>query len=447
MMNNRLGGQPEDRSVITVLLVDDIPETRENIRKLLAFEEDEFQVIGSVGTGREALQMAHELHPDIVIMDINMPDMDGLQATNEITKTLPGTGVIMMSVQTDQNYLKKAMQAGARSFLYKPVDPDELYSTIRMVYKQMEAARRSQRIVDVPIESSRKLTSLQTTDGSVRAGHVIVVYSPSGGAGCTTIATNLASGLMKKNIKVLLVDADLQFGDVGVFLKLSSQTTLVDVVAKVDDLDTDFFDTIAATHESGLRVLLGPQRPEFAADITDPSAIARVIEKVAVGYDFIVVDTSRHFDEALISLMDMATKIVLVATPTLAHVKNTRFVLDLFEKLGYPPEKITFVLNRVEDEKARNRVTVPTDTIERYLKRKVDAKLPNNEAVVLSAVNKGVPAIALARDRSKAQSPVREMIDFSEKLFSELMDGSTETAPAEDANKKKSGLSLRIGRG
>lgn len=446
-MNNRLGGQPESRSVITVLLVDDIPETRENIRKLLAFEEDEFQVIGSVGTGREALQMAHELNPDIIIMDINMPDMDGLQATNEITKTLPGTGVIMMSVQTDSNYLKKAMQAGARYFLGKPVDPDELYSTIRMVYNQMEAARRSQRIADVPIESSRKLSSLQAADGSVRAGHVIVVYSPSGGAGCTTLATNLASGLMKKNIKVLLIDADLQFGDVGVFLKLSSETTLVDVVAKVDDLDTDFFDTLAATHESGLRVLLGPQRPEFATDITNPSAIARVIEKVAAGYDFIVVDTSRYFDEALISLMDMATKIVLVATPTLAHVKNTRFVLDLFERLSYPPEKVALVLNRVEDEKARNRVTVPTETIERYLRRKVDAKLPNNEAVVLSAVNKGVPAIALARDRSKAPSPVREMIDFSEQLFNELMAGPSETAPAEDANKKKSGLNLRIGRG
>ncbi|MCS7071782.1 MAG: AAA family ATPase, partial [Anaerolinea sp.] len=266
-----------------------------------------------------------------------------------------------------------------------------------------------------------------------------------------TIATNLASGLMKKNIKVLLIDADLQFGDVGVFLKLSANTTLVEVVAKVDDLDTEFFDSLVATHESGLRVLLGPQRPELAADITDPTSVARVIEKIAASYDFIVVDTSRYFDETLISLTDMATKIVLVATPTLAHVKNARFVLDLFDKLNYPPEKIALVLNRVDDEKARNRVTVPIDTIERYLRRKVDAKLPNNEAVVLNAVNKGVPAIALARDRSKAPSPVREMIDFSEQLFSELMTDSAATTPSQaqdaNANKKKSGLSLRLGRG
>lgn len=446
-MNNRLGGQSENRSIITILLVDDIPETRENIKKLLAFEEEEFQVVGSVGTGREALKLAHELNPDIIIMDINMPDMDGLQATNEITKALPATGVIMMSVQTDSNYLKKAMQAGARYFLGKPVDPDELYGTIRMVYGQMEAARRTRRIInDAPVESSRKLTSLQSDDGTSRAGHVIVVYSPSGGAGCTTIATNLASGLMKKNIKVLLIDADLQFGDVGVFLKLQSETTLVDVVAKVDDLDTDFFDTLVTTHESGLRVLLGPQRPEFAEEITDPTAIARVIDKITSNYDFIVVDTSRRLDEGLLSLTDLATKIVLVSTPTLAHVKNARFVLDLFEKLGYPSEKTVFVLNRTEDEKARNRVTVPTETIERYIRRKVDAKLPTNEAVVLSAVNKGVPAIALARDRNKAPSPVREMIDLSELLFSQLMTPAEEAASAEDPNKKKSGLSLRLSR-
>ena len=124
-----------------MLIVDDIPETRENIKKLLAFE-DEFRVVGSVGTGREALRSTLETRPDIVIMDINMPDMDGIQATNEITKAVPTAAVIMMSVQTDADYMRKAMQAGARQFLGKPIDPDELYSTIRSVYKNYEPIRR-----------------------------------------------------------------------------------------------------------------------------------------------------------------------------------------------------------------------------------------------------------------------------------------------------------------
>ncbi len=348
----------QDKNDIRVLIVDDIEETRENIKKLLSFEV-EFKVVGSVGTGREALKATMEQRPDIVIMDINMPDMDGIQATSEITKAVPTAAVIMMSVQTDADYMRKAMQAGARQFLGKPIDPDELYSTIRSVYKSYEPIRRqAMAMQDMPMEV-RKAKPTLSEGGEIRAGHIVVVYSPQGGVGCTTIATNLAAGLMRKGVKVLLIDADLQFGDVGVFLKLQSQSTLLDLVNKIEDLDTDFFDSIVATHESGLKVLLGPQRPEYAEEVESvPTAVARIIEKIANNYDFIVVDTSRKIDEQLLSLSDIATKIVLVATPTLAAVKNTRFVIDLFERLNYPPDKTMLVLNRTEDERSRNRVTI-----------------------------------------------------------------------------------------
>jgi pilus assembly protein CpaE len=442
-MDNRHQG---NKDVISVLLVDDIPETRENIKKLLAFEEQEFRVVGSVGTGREALKYAMEMKPDIVIMDINMPDMDGIQATSEITKLLPTAAVIMMSVQTDADYLKKAMQAGARYFLGKPVDPDELYGTIRSVYKSYEPIRRQQRVMqEMPLDvASRKAPTALGEDGQVRAGHVIVVYSPQGGVGCTTIATNLASGLMKKGIKVLLIDSDLQFGDVGVFLKLQSQSTLLELVHKVEDLDTDFFESIVSMHDSGLKVLLGPQRPEFAEEVeANPTAVARIIEKVASGFDFVVVDTSRRVDELLLSLTDIATKIVLVATPTLASVKNSRFVLDLFDKMNYPPDKTVFVLNRVEDERSRNRVTIPTEIIEKHLKRQVEARIPYNEQVILAAVNKGVPVVASQRDRSR--SPIKELIDFSDHIYNLLMSDEPED-DLDDKNKKKSGLGLRLSR-
>ncbi|PJF24199.1 MAG: histidine kinase, partial [Phototrophicales bacterium] len=191
---------------------------------------------------------------------INMPDMDGIQATNEITKSVPTTAVIMMSVQTETDYMRKAMQAGARYFLLKPVDPDELYGTIRTVYKNHEPIRRQQRaLMEMPLEIATRKPSAAGLGGEVRAGNILVVYSPSGGSGCTTIATNLASGLMRRGIKVLLIDADLQFGDVGVFLKLQAQSTLVDLVDKVEDLDVEFFDSVVSTHDSGLKVLLGPQ--------------------------------------------------------------------------------------------------------------------------------------------------------------------------------------------
>ena len=115
---------------IRVLIVDDIPETRENVRKLLAFEVD-VEVVGVAATGREAVQLARDLQPNIIMMDINMPDMDGIAATEAIRAKQPAVQVIILSVQSDNNYMRKAMLVGARDFLTKPPMGDELISAIR----------------------------------------------------------------------------------------------------------------------------------------------------------------------------------------------------------------------------------------------------------------------------------------------------------------------------
>src|SRR5947209_750905 len=123
------------KNVIKVLIVDDIPETRENLKKLLAFESD-IEVVGTASTGREGVDLAQELNPDIILMDINMPDMDGIQATEAISKAVPYASVVMMSVQSEADYLRRAMLAGARDFLTKPISGEELYATVRSVYER-----------------------------------------------------------------------------------------------------------------------------------------------------------------------------------------------------------------------------------------------------------------------------------------------------------------------
>ena len=101
---------------IRVLIVDDVSETRENVRKLLQFESD-VDVVGVARTGREAIQLSQDLNPDVVLMDINMPDMDGIAATEAIRSKQPVVQVVILSVQGDQNYMRRAMLAGARDFL------------------------------------------------------------------------------------------------------------------------------------------------------------------------------------------------------------------------------------------------------------------------------------------------------------------------------------------
>ncbi|MBC8098383.1 MAG: response regulator [Armatimonadetes bacterium] len=438
-----MSAQDANKGIITILLVDDIADTRENIKKLLAFEPD-FKVIGAAGTGREAVNQAAELRPDIIIMDINMPDMDGLQATSVITKTVPTSAVIIMSVQDDVDYFRRAMGAGARDFLKKPVDMDELYNTIRRVYRDYEAIRRQ-------YDNSHMVTPAEALRAnkatSERSGNIIVVYSPQGGSGKTLIASNLASGLMKEGVKVLLADADLQFGDIQTFLNLQGHLTVVDLINDVADLDAEHFDSVLQTHDSGLKVLLGPARPELADEVrANPGGYAEILKKVSPNYDFIVVDTGVNLDEVTLALFDAATKVILVGTPTLPSVKNVRFVLDLFDKLEYPLDKTMIVLNKVYDEKAGKNATLPVERIQSFLKRPIAAQIPFvDERIILNAIIKAVPVIAADRDTNKA--PIRQLLDLADMVYKLLAkQPDPDKAPDKDKDKKRSGLSLRLGR-
>src|SRR5215510_3792326 len=161
---------------IRVLIVDDIPETRDHLTKLLGFEGD-MEVVGSAASGAEAIELATSLSPDIVLMDINMPDMDGIAATEKLATTAPLSSVIMMSVQGDADYLRRAMLAGAREFLVKPFSADELTASIRQVHQRdrlkidgdvgvlLNLNPKNQSIADVAREMSSG--DMETLDGTL----------------------------------------------------------------------------------------------------------------------------------------------------------------------------------------------------------------------------------------------------------------------------------------
>lgn len=440
-MSGKPPKQPDtgpEKPKIKVLLVDDVAETRESIKKVLSFEQD-FVVVGTASNGREGVANAKELKPDIVLMDINMPDMDGLEAAEKITKVNPTIGVVMMSVQYDQDYIQRAMLAGARYFLPKPVNMDQLYNTIRTVYEQYGAIRRQFEAMANATYAAPVIEDEEKAGGT-RAGHIIVVYSPQGGSGKTTIATSLASGLMRDGVKTLLVDGNLQFGDCGAFLDLRSQSTLMEVVEHANDLDFEYFDSIVATHNSGLKVLLCPPRPMmgYALSNDQPTVLAEIIKQIANFYDFVVVDTSALIDPIASALLEIASKIVVVTLPTLPAIKNARLAIDFLEQTHFGT-KLSIVLNRVPDNPARTQKTMPTpEKIQAYLKRPIDAIIPQvDEHIILAAINRGVPVIASERDTSKP--PIRQLLKLAEHLYNDLM-GIKESEPEqqESANKKSS---------
>ena len=126
-----------------VLVVDDIAETRENIRKLLQFEAD-IEVVGAARTGKEAVQLTDELKPDVVLMDINMPDMDGITATETIRQRNQVAQIVILSVQGDPNYMRRAMLAGFQTHVAKPVEPAELIAVVANLAGVLGTSRKDQ---------------------------------------------------------------------------------------------------------------------------------------------------------------------------------------------------------------------------------------------------------------------------------------------------------------
>ena len=172
---------------IRVMIVDDVSETRENVRKLLQFESD-VDVVGVARTGKEAIQLSQELNPDVVLMDINMPDMDGITATESIRSKQPAVQVVILSVQSDQNYMRRAMLAGARDFLTKPPMGDELISAIRRAGAMAQSERSKSAQIQAAIPAMN-IGGMIPGFGGPR-GKIVTVYSPKGGAGTTTLAVN-----------------------------------------------------------------------------------------------------------------------------------------------------------------------------------------------------------------------------------------------------------------
>lgn len=370
---------------VTVLVADDSGEARENMRKLLRFDE-EVEVVGEAENGQVALERAKELHPNVILMDINMPVMDGIEATERLSVEVPESGVVMISVQGESEYLRKAMMAGAREYLVKPFAGDDLTNAIKRV-AELEGKRRQGRQPDAP---------------PVRTGKVIAVFSAKGGVGKTTLAANLAVALTTDfKSRVALVDLDLQFGNIGVLMDIAPPRTIADLVRE-NSMDTDLVESYLVSHPSGVRILPAPLRPEQAETITG-THVDRILAALRQLADYVIVDTPQSFSETTLTVLDHADLILLVATLELPAVKNVKLSLDVMATLNYPADKIRLVLNRYSDE-----IGIPREDLEKSLHFPVSARIPSDGRAVVASVNKGVPFYT-TDPKAKVSQAVREL--------------------------------------
>jgi pilus assembly protein CpaE len=376
---------------IRVIIVDDIAETRENIRKLLQFEND-VEVIGVARTGREGLDLAKESRPDVILMDINMPDMDGITATESIQRLVPFTKVIILSVQNDPNYMRRAMLAGARDFLTKPPSVEELTAAIR----RAGTLSREERAKAATSFSAQGPGTGSASSAAPMGmyGKIIVVYSPKGGTGCTTTATNLAMTLHNDETPVILVDGNLQFGDVGVFLNQQSKFSIVDLAPRADELDPEIVDGVLMKHNaSGVKVLPSPIHPEYADNVTGEQ-FSKVLKFLCRMFSYVVVDTSSALTDITLAAIDASDILVLLTTQDIPSLKNSRLFLDLTDMLGIERRRILFAMNRFD-----KRIGITPERVSDNFKQEIVAVIPLDERAVVPSVNRGLPL--MLGDKSK----------------------------------------------
>ena len=384
-----------DQKIIRVLIVDDIAETRENIRRSLQFDSS-IVIIGLAKSGEEGIQLAREQKPDVVIMDINMPDMDGITATEAIRKLVPATQIVILSVQGDPHYMRKAMLVGARDFLTKPPSIDELITAIHRAGEMAIELREMER------QEAEKRAMLETSQAGsmLESGSVVTIYSPKGGVGSTTLATNLAISLISDGKKVLLIDANTQYGDVGIFLNLQARTYITDLITRADDLDDEIVDDVISLHaETGLYILPAPPGPDAGEKISGEQ-FSKMLEFLRRKYTYIVIDTTPYLSEIVQASLVEADLIILITSQDIPSVKSSSIFLNLADATGIGRNRILFVMNQFD-----KRLGIASDRIGESVKQEIAITIPYDERLSVSAsINKGIPLMVDSKNHPFCKS-------------------------------------------
>lgn len=402
-----MGLQPEGGrgDLFRLMVVDDIPDTATNVQKLLHFER-KYRVVGTAASGREALQKADQLRPDVILMDINLRDMDGLQVAEQIMRQWP-TCIVMMSVQSEPEYFSQAMAIGARGYLVKPFTSERLVRTLDMATDNFRPPQ---------IGSDR---------GGLRK--IVAVYSPKGGAGTSVLAANLAISIQQSTGKsVVLVDANLQNGDAHVLLNINTNAS-IDDLREAGALDQEIINSTVVRHgDSEIGLLRAPLAPESAELFTSDTMRAILVE-LRDHFDYVVVDTGSAFSEATLTVLEEADIILGITTLEVTAIHRVSQFFQIADRVGIDHAKVRLLCNRVEQYYG-----IKPNQVESQLRRRFLAQIPEDERLVIASTNRGVPFII-----SQSGAPISRAIQALGKRIHEIL-----TAPGGGEAPKRGGWSI-----
>jgi pilus assembly protein CpaE len=318
---------------------------------------------------------------DLVIVACSADDTSATHMVDRAVKHRPDRPVVVMTEASPNGFLRQAFEAGADDVITLPQPPSEVAFTLQKVI-----ARRKG--LSMPGRASAQL---------------IAVLGPKGGTGKTLVATNLAVALAQRDANVVLVDLDLQFGDIGLALGLSPERTMYDLMKAGPPFDHEKLERHLIRHSSGVNVLIAPTRPDQASAVSI-EFLRDIYASLRTMCDAVIVDTPPGFTPEVIATIDVSTEICMVGMLDSLSLKNTKLGLETLDLMGYDSDHVALVLNRAD-----SRVGITPDDVSMIISRSPDFAVPSDREIPRS-INEGTPIVA-ARPSSGAARAFRDLAD------------------------------------
>lgn len=358
-----------------VLVVDDTPMIVQLVKLTLHRKGHEVRVADN---GLAGVAAAKEWRPDIIIMDVMMPEMDGYEATRQL-RQYPATALTPILILSAQDSLEEKLNgfaAGADDYLTKPFEPAELDLRIAVHLKRAQALGEA-------------TAAAKAHQAPQKQGYLIACFSLRGGSGVSTLAVNLSVSLARLwSRPCVLMDLALTGGHDSLLLNLPLKHTWSHLAAvPPDEIDADLVEQHLTLHPSGLRVLASPANPEDGEVVTN-AHVATVLGNLRGKHDYLVADLPHDFRESTLTVLDAADVILMPFPPDLASVRSVAAALHAFDTLDYPLERVRLILNWTFPKQG-----LAQADIERALKHKVDLVLPNDLQDLVKAINVGQPLV------------------------------------------------------
>jgi pilus assembly protein CpaE len=381
-------------------------------------------LIGAVSTLDRAMSFIGQRKIDVMLLDSAVSDAKQIDRLQMIAAMPLSPAVILIVTPGEMPFVQQALFAGARGFLLKPFTHQQLTDSLRQTYQ-------------ILMQQRQLVTSSVSAPSREDSAEIVVLFSPKGGVGRTSIAANLAIALHQETHKpVTLVDGDLRFGDVDIAVNLMARKSVADLLAYVNELEASLIESVLSDHPSGVRVLLAPPYFDPALE-ADEGRLAHVIKSLAsVQSGYVIVDAPADLGESTLNLLDIAQRVLLVTTASVASLRATKRFLELARKMDYPDKKIMLVISNYRKD------DIALDDVERHLSWTVSVAVPSDSTVMALALNQGQPIVARDRNHpiSKSILKLARQLDATPTAASP-QPGDSETAGS-SASARNSGFSL-----